>query len=131
MAQCIEHFIFQRLLFFTILLQNMCYILRVVIALTQWKSEIEKFCERNALSICTYHGSDRVKNTPRKLIKMYDIVLTTYQVLEADFRKMVSPNKVKVSFFHSGIKFRKKIHWIAFNSSCFPSCAVPQLWSKV
>jgi DNA repair protein RAD16 len=87
----------------------MCYFLRVVIALTQWKSEIEKFCERNALSICTYHGSDRVKNTPRALLTtMYDIVLTTYQVLEADFRKMVSPNKVKVSYFHLSLNLERR-----------------------
>jgi len=91
--------------------------LRVVIALTQWKSEIEKFCERNALSICTYHGPDRVKNTPRALLTKYDIVLTTYQVLEADFRKMVSPNKVKVSFFSIMAFYLKtgSTHWIAFN----------------
>jgi hypothetical protein len=67
-----------------------------VIALSQWKSEIEKFCDSGALSICTYHGPDRAKTTPRALLTKYDIVLTTYQVLEADCRKMISPNKVKV-----------------------------------
>ena len=67
-----------------------------VIALSQWKSEIEKFCEGGTLSICTYHGPDRAKLTPRALLTKYDIVLTTYQVLEADCRKMLSPNKVKV-----------------------------------
>jgi DNA repair protein RAD16 len=58
-----------------------------VIALTQWKEEIMKFTD-GSLSICTYHGPDREKETPRELLKKYDIVLTTYQVMEADFRKM-------------------------------------------
>ena len=65
-----------------------------VIALTQWKTEIENFTENGTLSVCVYHGPDREKTTPRALMKKYDVVLTTYQVLEADFRKMTSPNKV-------------------------------------
>lgn len=48
-----------------------------------------------SLSICTYHGPDRETKTPRELMKKYDIVLTTYQVMEADFRKMTSPNRVE------------------------------------
>ena len=64
-----------------------------MIALTQWKTEIEKFTD-NTLTICTYHGPDRESQTPREMLKKYDIVLTTYQVVEADFRKMTSPNRV-------------------------------------
>lgn len=66
-----------------------------VIALLQWKEEIEKFTEDKALTIGCYHGPKRSSENPRELLCKYDIVLTTYQVLEADFRKMVSPNKVK------------------------------------
>jgi len=79
-----------------------------LIALSQWKSEIEKFSEGNALSVCVYHGPDRVKNVPRNLLIKYDIVLTTYQVLEADFRKMVSPNKVKCPNCGGKFKVREK-----------------------
>ena len=50
-----------------------------VIALSQWRTEIEKFTEEGALSVCTYHGPDRESQTPRDLIKKYDVVLTTYQ----------------------------------------------------
>ena len=50
-----------------------------VIALTQWKTEIEKFTENGTLSVCTYHGPDRESQTPRKLMQKYDVVLTTYQ----------------------------------------------------
>lgn len=66
-----------------------------VIALYQWKEEIEKFTLSHALSVCIYHGNDRVSKFPRELLAKYDVVLTTYQVVEMDFRKMVSPNKVK------------------------------------
>jgi SNF2 family DNA or RNA helicase len=66
-----------------------------VIALYQWKEEILKFTEANALTICTYHGPKKASEHPREMLCKYDIVLTTYQVLEADFRKMTSPNKVK------------------------------------
>jgi len=66
-----------------------------LIALSQWKTEIEKFTAPNSLSVGTYHGPNRAAEMPAEMIQKYDIVLTTYQVLEQDFRKMVSPNKVK------------------------------------
>ena len=66
-----------------------------VIALNQWKTEIEKFCDASALNVCIYHGPNRASQYPKDMLCKYDVVLTTYQVLEADFRKMVSPNKIK------------------------------------
>lgn len=65
-----------------------------VIALSQWKTEIEKFTAPNTLTVGTYHGPSRNKEMPKELLQKYDVVLTTYQVLEQDFRKMVAPNKV-------------------------------------
>lgn len=50
-----------------------------VIALTQWKTEIEKFTDDGSLTVCTYHGPDRASQTPRELMRKYDVVLTTYQ----------------------------------------------------
>jgi len=66
-----------------------------VIALYQWRDEIKKFTDENTLSVCCYHGPNRAKEFPRELLCKYDVVLTTYQVIESDFRKMVAPNKVK------------------------------------
>lgn len=65
-----------------------------VIAMYQWQEEIKKFTEENTLSVCFYHGNDRQAKYPREILCKYDIILTTYQVIESDFRKMVSPNKV-------------------------------------
>lgn len=80
-----------------------------VIALTQWKTEIEKFTEHGELSVCIYHGSDRASEIPRDMLRKYDVVLTTYQVLEADMRKMISPNKVKCP--NCGGKFKVSRHF--------------------
>ena len=75
-----------------------------VIALHQWKEEIERFTEGNAMTVCVYHGPNRAREFPRDLLVKYDIVLTTYQVIEAEYRKMVSPNKVKCP--NCGNKFK-------------------------
>ena len=82
-----------------------------LIALYQWREEIEKFTEDKALTICTYHGPKRASEFPREMLTKYDIILTTYQVLEADFRKMVSPNKVKCPNCKGSFKIDKlKVH---------------------
>jgi hypothetical protein len=65
-----------------------------MIALTQWKTEIEKFTQPDALKVAIYHGPNRCRELPPEKMRLYDVVLTTYQVVEQDFRKMVSPNKV-------------------------------------
>lgn len=51
-----------------------------VIALSQWKAEIEKFTEGGTLTVGTYHGPNRASEMPRELMCKYDVVLTTYQV---------------------------------------------------
>ena len=66
-----------------------------VIALYQWKTEIEKFTDNEkTLTVGTYHGPNRAKEMPHEMMSKYDVILTTYQCLEQDFRKMMSPNKV-------------------------------------
>ena len=82
-----------------------------VIALYQWREEIKKFTDENALSVCCYHGTNRHTEFPREMLSKYDIVLTTYQVIEADFRKMVSPNKIKCPNCKGSFRIDKlKVH---------------------
>merc|ERR1712129_508275 len=57
-----------------------------LIALYQWKSEIEKFTSLK-LKVCIYHGPNR-HMTSQELCS-YDIVLTTYNVIEAEYRNVV------------------------------------------
>ena len=61
------------------------------------------------LSVCVYHGLNGASDIPREILRKYDVVLTTYEVLEADFRKMVSPNRVK--YPNCGGKFKVRDHF--------------------
>lgn len=75
-----------------------------VIALSQWRTEIEKFTEAGTFKVGIYHGPNRTSDMPLDMMSKYDVVLTTYQVIESDFRKMVSPNKVACP--NCGAKFK-------------------------
>jgi DNA repair protein RAD16 len=75
-----------------------------VIALSHWAAEIEKFTEPNTLKVGIYHGPHRGSDISAAKMREYDVVITTYQVLEQDFRKMVSPNKVSCP--NCGAKFK-------------------------
>ncbi|KAL1924844.1 uncharacterized protein VTP21DRAFT_4498 [Calcarisporiella thermophila] len=52
------------------------------VAILQWKNEINKFSN---LNVCVWHGSQRIMD-PREL-KQFDVVLTTYSIVESMFRK--------------------------------------------
>jgi len=91
-----------------------------VVALSQWKSEIEKFTEDATLTVGVYHGPKRAAETPRELMLKYDIVLTTYQVLEHDFRKMTSPNKVKCP--NCGGKYKVRVQSILCTQGLVTTC---------
>jgi len=54
------------------------------VALMQWKQEIETHTN-NGLSVCLFYGGNR--SVTAKELKNYDVVLTTYAVLESVFRK--------------------------------------------
>ncbi|KAG9118333.1 DNA repair protein rad16, partial [Ceratobasidium sp. 392] len=61
------------------------------VALMQWKNEIEAHTE--GFKVYMFHGGSREKNT--KELAKYDVVLTTYAVLESSFRKQVNGFKRK------------------------------------
>ena len=65
-----------------------------VAAVMQWYSEIEKFAP-NVLSVHVYHGSQ--KNSAKQLAE-FDIVLTTYQTLENEYRKQANKAKVMCKY---------------------------------
>jgi DNA repair protein RAD16 len=71
-----------------------------VAAVMQWYSEIEKFTgaagsESPLLSVHVYHGAQKI--SAQELAK-FDIVLTTYQTLENDYRKEANKAKVKCKY---------------------------------
>ncbi|EMG46691.1 DNA repair protein RAD16 [Candida maltosa Xu316] len=55
------------------------------VALMQWKNEIEKHTDPGSLKVLLYHGANRSNNIED--LSEYDVILTSYAVLESVFRK--------------------------------------------
>ncbi|EWC75068.1 hypothetical protein C923_04255 [Plasmodium falciparum UGT5.1] len=72
-------------------LKGQTLIIAPVAAVMQWKSEIEKFVDENILNVYVYHGNSKIISD-EELIK-YDIVITSYAVVEVNFRKIVNKHK--------------------------------------
>ncbi|GBP24416.1 Transcription termination factor 2 [Eumeta japonica] len=53
--------------------------------LQQWSEEIKKHCKPHTLNVCLHHGSARATQPHR--ISSYDVVLTTYNILQRDLEK--------------------------------------------
>lgn len=67
-----------------------------VVALNQWKLEIERHTTPNSLKVLVYHGSSRCSSIDT--LKSYDVVLTTYSIIESEFRRMIEPTKKKCEY---------------------------------
>lgn len=65
-------------------------------AVNQWMKEIEKFTKKGTLKTLVYHGSEkgRVATQFRKC----DVVITTYQTLESDYRREAHKHRVKCKY---------------------------------
>ncbi|TNY22107.1 adenosinetriphosphatase [Rhodotorula diobovata] len=58
-------------------------VLAPTVAIVQWKNEIEKFTK--GFKVLIFHGTNRLSNV--KEMEKYDVVLTSYAVLESTFRR--------------------------------------------
>lgn len=85
-------------------------------ALLQWKSELDRFVTPGRLSVLIYHGSQR--RALHSALHQYDVVLTTYQTIEQDFRKQI--NKHKVSCKYCGRLFMRDKLFIHQKYFCGP-----------
>ncbi|KAK8525984.1 hypothetical protein V6N13_017058 [Hibiscus sabdariffa] len=75
-----------------------------VVAVSQWVSEIDRFTSRGSNKVLVYHGANRGKNmTP---FSEYDFVITTYSIVESEYRKFMMPPKNKCPF--CGKPFQQK-----------------------
>ncbi|KAL1555517.1 ATP-dependent helicase rhp16-like [Salvia divinorum] len=61
------------------------------VAVMQWVREIDRFTSKGSTKVFVYHGSDRRKNLCQ--LSHYDFVITTYGVVEAEYRNYVMPPK--------------------------------------
>ena len=66
------------------------------IAIRQWQSEIMRFTTENSLKVRVYHGSNRADSSLKDLADA-DVVLTSYKVLEIEYRKATAGFKVQCS----------------------------------
>jgi SNF2 family DNA or RNA helicase len=64
-----------------------------VSAMTQWAAEISSRTLPGALSVLIWHGPDRRLAAPADLAK-YDVVITSYAVLEVEWRRVNDLHKV-------------------------------------
>lgn len=64
-----------------------------LVAVTQWKNEIARFTAEGSMKVLVYHGPRR--GLDLKELSEYDVVLTTYSIVELEHRKNVMPAKVE------------------------------------
>lgn len=78
------------------------------VALMQWKNEIEKHTIPGSLKVLLYHGAKRSNNV--KELMEYDVILTSYSVLESVHRKQMYGFKRKNGL----VKEKSALHSIPF-----------------
>ncbi|KAF8817679.1 hypothetical protein IE077_001307, partial [Cardiosporidium cionae] len=74
------------------ILQGTSLVVAPLAAILQWKNEIERFTKANSLNVIVYHGSYR--DSFMKELHKYDVVITTYSTLEADYRRVTNKQKI-------------------------------------
>ncbi|XP_029131055.1 DNA repair protein RAD16 isoform X1 [Cajanus cajan] len=67
-----------------------------VVAVTQWVSEIDRFTLKGSTKVLIYHGANRWKSGDR--FADYDFVITTYSVVENEYRKHMMPPKERCPY---------------------------------
>ena len=67
-----------------------------VVAVTQWFSEIDRFTLKGSTKVLLYHGARRGKNVEQ--LSQYDFVITTYSIVESEYRKYMMPPKEKCPY---------------------------------
>ncbi|KAF9590431.1 hypothetical protein IFM89_035266 [Coptis chinensis] len=64
-----------------------------VVAVLQWVNEIAQHTVEGSTKVLVYHGANRKKSAVQ--FSDYDFVITTYSIVEAEYRKNVMPPKEK------------------------------------
>ena len=63
-----------------------------LVAMVQWRGEIERYCAAGSLSLTIYHGPKRVADAGE--LAKYDVVLTTYAIVQSEFSALSRGHKV-------------------------------------
>lgn len=97
-----------------------------VVAVMQWKAEIERFVETNHLSVYIHHGAKR--DTLASKIASFDVVLTTYSIVEFETRKMLGWQKVPCKYCNRKFLPEKLVQHNKY--FCGPNAKKTQLQDK-
>lgn len=97
-----------------------------LIAVIQWVNEIERFTSKGSTKVLLYHGANRAKSLYQ--FSDYDFVITTYSIVEAEFRKYVMPPKEKCQY--CGKLFYENKLRIHLKYMCGPGAARTDKQSK-
>lgn len=97
-----------------------------VVAVNQWVSEINRFTSIGSTKVLVYHGSNRERSANQLL--EYDFVITTYSIIEADYRKHMMPAKQKC--LYCGKLFYEKKLSIHLKYFCGPDAVRTEKQSK-
>lgn len=81
------------------------------IALRQWRNEIHRFSKEGSLNVLIYHGENRETDTKR--LREADVVLTTYKIIEIEYRKATAGTKItcsicKKKFYPEKLRIHRK-----------------------
>ncbi|RLV93142.1 DNA repair protein RAD16 [Spathaspora sp. JA1] len=78
------------------------------VALMQWKNEIEKHTDPGSLKVLLFHGANRTSSIEE--LSQYDVILTSYSVLESVYRKQTYGFKRKNGL----VKEKSPLHTMEF-----------------
>ncbi|CAL5226040.1 g8852 [Coccomyxa viridis] len=67
-----------------------------LVAVLQWRQEIERFTNPETLKVVVFHGNKRTAD-PAELADA-DVVLTTYSIIEGEHRRYVEPDKIPCKY---------------------------------
>ncbi|XP_057954721.1 DNA repair protein RAD16 [Malania oleifera] len=97
-----------------------------LVAVKQWENEIERFTAKQSTKVLVYHGANRGKIHHQ--FSENDFVITTYSIVEYEYRKNVMPPKQKCQWCGKLFYFHKlSIHLKYF---CGPDAVRTEKQSK-
>lgn len=97
-----------------------------VVAVMQWVNEISRFTLQGSNKVLVYHGAKRGKTLHE--FSDYDFVITTFSIVEAEYKKYVLPPKEKCNWCGKSFNEQKmSVHQIYY---CGPDAIKTNKQSK-
>ncbi|GAB2274904.1 hypothetical protein Dimus_009674 [Dionaea muscipula] len=105
---------------------NCTLVICPVAAVLQWVNEINRFTSKESTKVLVYHGANREKCLQD--FSGYDFVITTYSIVEVDYRKYVMPPKQRCQWCEKS--FRERQMAVHLRYFCGPNAIRTEKQSK-